>query len=829
MAVIENPRDERDPRPKRTRQTFIDSYVQDDDLDLPIKAPKRTPRKTVSTPKSTPKRSSKNSLKSTPKRSSKNSLKSTPKSTPKRPRKKREKSVEPEYHDWRDDEPDNDGKQESEKEIPIPFEDNPSVAFLVMFQKRFFYLFEGCPSLGPQDIEYGLSSSNLSLPVEQFMCRLLTIVLNRKKPVEPGKYFRALEELQSHVRGFGTWPYWPQHIRLKTSDPLNSLSKEDRLGFLHMLVLWTLGSENIRNSVNPGEREFPLGMDGSNYRYWLVQGQGATRFRIFRQTNPRLKRVEWVCVASSLPQVGELIHTTLADDHSLSAGQLRGVLVEVEQQLYETEELREVEEKKEERRRRKQTILENRQAEIATKSYEGRTRGKRINYALDNYADMQDSEGDNYYSPATDDEHKRDDRATRRSARLRGTEASVERLVEEPRSHGEYTSDGLEAIPEVMVSLKLPPQAVAKLKASTTVNGWNQGTIGDETVMPTQEPLATTSQSQNYREIVFPAKVERPSPQSWVQYTPGFANIQMAASNPGATSNRNIIWPAQYAGSPPMTQNLGVDSSFGPSHNTALATQNSGPPPMTQNLGIASSFEPNHNIALATQNSDRAAIPYSDTPSFPGGSRPDPPGSLGITGTIGSDQNSIQNAAMAPKIEPAQDAGLAHMPPIAKVPSSTGGPTTFPSKLENRHEIRFPSVSGGLVDAMKVEPPAISQDGVRHPVESSAGVRDEPSVDVPRRKLSLEIRSILNDPPPLPTTNHEPPSTMPLPPLINLARRTEPSESVVLPPISIGPDVPGQNGPPQVTRGPQMTGEGGWPNQAAGPVKAADQMNENET
>jgi hypothetical protein len=62
--------------------------------------------------------------------------------------------------------------------------DSPQLAFIVMFRSRFADAFKGVPSLGCQDIERGIVDSTPSEQVEQLLCRLISLVLNRKKPVE---------------------------------------------------------------------------------------------------------------------------------------------------------------------------------------------------------------------------------------------------------------------------------------------------------------------------------------------------------------------------------------------------------------------------------------------------------------------------------------------------------------------------------------------------------------------------------------------------------------------------------------------------------------------
>lgn len=56
---------------------------------------------------------------------------------------------------------------------------------IVMFRSRFAEAFpKHVPNLGPQDIEFGVLSPEPSEQVEQLLCGLLGLVLNRKKHIE---------------------------------------------------------------------------------------------------------------------------------------------------------------------------------------------------------------------------------------------------------------------------------------------------------------------------------------------------------------------------------------------------------------------------------------------------------------------------------------------------------------------------------------------------------------------------------------------------------------------------------------------------------------------
>jgi hypothetical protein len=73
-------------------------------------------------------------------------------------------------------------KQEPPHEYTLA--DSPELAFIVMFRSRFSDAFKGVPNLGCQDLERGIVDSTPSEQVEQLLCGLVSLCLNRKKPVE---------------------------------------------------------------------------------------------------------------------------------------------------------------------------------------------------------------------------------------------------------------------------------------------------------------------------------------------------------------------------------------------------------------------------------------------------------------------------------------------------------------------------------------------------------------------------------------------------------------------------------------------------------------------
>jgi hypothetical protein len=48
----------------------------------------------------------------------------------------------------------------------------------------------------------------------------------------------------------------------------------------------------------------PWGLDGDKRRYWLVEGQNDTHFRVYRETDPhKTKKVKWFSVAGDIEEL----------------------------------------------------------------------------------------------------------------------------------------------------------------------------------------------------------------------------------------------------------------------------------------------------------------------------------------------------------------------------------------------------------------------------------------------------------------------------------------------------------------------------------------------
>ncbi|KAF2653727.1 hypothetical protein K491DRAFT_602307 [Lophiostoma macrostomum CBS 122681] len=274
---------------------------------------------------------------------------------------------------------------------PVP-EDNPDIAFIVMFRSRFTDAFPPkSPHFGPQDLERGVAEGMPSPQIESLLCALLALLLNRKKPVEKGHYGRALEEaIQTHRL---QWPSeWKGVNPLNGGRSFNTMTPAERLTLFKNLVLWALHDSEVvnnmikdsyksRTSKEKNDTNIPLsvqpwGRDGDSRRYWLVEGQDNTPFRVYRESNPKLKTVTWWNVAGSIDDIRALAQKLDDEDGTREAKQLSEKMRNALPRFEATEEKR----KRREYRLGRQAAFTR--PEPGFSLYEGRTRGKRMKYTF---------------------------------------------------------------------------------------------------------------------------------------------------------------------------------------------------------------------------------------------------------------------------------------------------------------------------------------------------------------------------------------------------------------------------------------------------------------
>ncbi|KAL1296551.1 hypothetical protein AAFC00_000055 [Neodothiora populina] len=280
--------------------------------------------------------------------------------------------------------------------------DNPDIAFITMFRSRFSASFPAkLPHYGPQDIERGVVDSIPSPQVEDLLCAILALALNRKKPIERGHHGRALEEAISSNKH--QWPKsWNGTNLVPGSKTFNDLGPVERLNLVKTLIIWSLtSSEEISRTIKDSYKQTrheddqnqplsvqPWGFDDDKRKYWLIEGQDDTSFRVYREGNRQLKNIPWRSVAGTIDEVKALAEHLDSKHHTQAAGRLAVRMHAAIPRFEATEE-----------KRRRREYRQIRRAQFARPQpgfslYEGRTRGKRARYTFDDNDDDDDFESD---------------------------------------------------------------------------------------------------------------------------------------------------------------------------------------------------------------------------------------------------------------------------------------------------------------------------------------------------------------------------------------------------------------------------------------------------
>ncbi|KAM7207394.1 hypothetical protein V8F20_002274 [Naviculisporaceae sp. PSN 640] len=272
--------------------------------------------------------------------------------------------------------------------------DNPDIAFIVMFRARFTEAFpKSLPNFGPQELERDVVETIPGERVEQFLCALLSLLLNRKQDVKPGHYNRALEEaIQTHK---SQWAKdWDAKNPLAGAATFSSMTPVQRLTLLRTLVQWTLSSsEVVKGMINQQYKNRheddlnitlsvqPWGSDGDKRRYFLIEGNDDTAFRVYRESNPAGVQRTWWSVAGTIEELKALSEKLETNDGGPKARALAKKMMASVPRFEATEE----------KRRRREYRLMRKEAfkrpEPGFSLYEGRTRGKRMKYT---YSDDED-------------------------------------------------------------------------------------------------------------------------------------------------------------------------------------------------------------------------------------------------------------------------------------------------------------------------------------------------------------------------------------------------------------------------------------------------------
>jgi hypothetical protein len=108
-----------------------------------------------------------------------------------------------------------------------------------------------------------------------------------------------------------------------------------QLILLKTLIIWSLGSsdaiqailkESYKQQRHDDDLNQPLsvqpwGRDGDRRRYWLIEGQDDTHFRLYRESNPALKHNTWRSVAGTIDEL-KAVADKLKDEGTQAAKRL---------------------------------------------------------------------------------------------------------------------------------------------------------------------------------------------------------------------------------------------------------------------------------------------------------------------------------------------------------------------------------------------------------------------------------------------------------------------------------------------------------------------------
>ncbi|OQO04587.1 hypothetical protein B0A48_09509 [Cryoendolithus antarcticus] len=319
--------------------------------------------------------------------------------------------------------------------------DSHVIAFIVMFRSRFSSAFSTkLAHIGPQDLETGVAGEAPTREVESLLCAVLGLVMNRKKPVEHGHYGRALDEaVLSHK---SQWPHrWQGANPLHGGKNFNNMPPEDRLYLIRTLIMWSLNSSELISAIikdsykqtrhsddeNQPLSVQPWGRDGDKRRYFLIEGQDDTTFRVYREANRYTKNFQWYNMAGNIDELRVLAEKLEKEDGSQVARTLGQRMLNAIPRFEASVEKRY---RREYRQARRAAFT---RPEPGFSSYEGRTRGKRMRYTYD---DEEDSD-----ATSTRRSNRHSERNTPAATGPQYTSSG--RQVRPRQANGEYGTSGL--------------------------------------------------------------------------------------------------------------------------------------------------------------------------------------------------------------------------------------------------------------------------------------------------------------------------------------------------------------------------------------------------
>lgn len=174
---------------------------------------------------------------------------------------------------------------------------------------------------------------------------------------------------------------------------------------LKTLIIWSLGSSELISTVikesykqqrQNDDLNQPLsvqawGRDGDKRRYWLIEGQDDTHFRLYRESNPVLKHNTWRSVAGTIDELKD-VADWLGEEGTQASRRLRDQITlaiprfesseDVRSLLRDTDSFTNIQQKRKRRDYRLSRKAQFTRPDPGFSLYEGRTRGKRIRYTF---------------------------------------------------------------------------------------------------------------------------------------------------------------------------------------------------------------------------------------------------------------------------------------------------------------------------------------------------------------------------------------------------------------------------------------------------------------
>jgi hypothetical protein len=133
------------------------------------------------------------------------------------------------------------------------------------------------------------------------------------------------------------WPLsWNRVNPLAGSRTFPDMSPAERLNLLRTLAIWSLTSselvsQTIKDSYKITRRDDDInqplsvqhwGFDGDKRKYYLIEGQEDTSFRVYREANRHSQHPQWWSVAETIDEVNALVEKLETKDTTQAARRL---------------------------------------------------------------------------------------------------------------------------------------------------------------------------------------------------------------------------------------------------------------------------------------------------------------------------------------------------------------------------------------------------------------------------------------------------------------------------------------------------------------------------